>query len=131
MIVLGIETSCDETSVAIIEQKENDDFGNILAENTLSQFKKHSKFGGIVPELASREHENTLNILVKKTLNKAKINLKKIDAFAATTGPGLLGGLLIGSNYLSNKIKKQTNLGIDNCRSNHKEIKEIYNIKTY
>ena len=99
MIVLGIETSCDETSVAIIEQKENDDFGNILAENTLSQFKKHSKFGGIVPELASREHENTLNILVKKTLNKAKINLKKIDAFAATTGPGLLGGLLIGSNY--------------------------------
>ena len=72
MIVLGIETSCDETSVAIIEQKENDDFGNILAENTLSQFKKHSKFGGIVPELASREHENTLNILVKKTLIKRK-----------------------------------------------------------
>ena len=99
MIVLGIETSCDETSVAIIEQKERNGFGIILAENTLSQIKKHSKFGGIVPELASREHENTLNILVKKTIQDAKINLKNIDAFAATTGPGLLGGLLIGSNY--------------------------------
>ena len=99
MIVLGIETSCDETSVAIIEQKKTNDFGHVLAENTLSQIKKHSKFGGIVPELASREHENTLNLLTKKTIKEAKINLKKIDAFAATTGPGLLGGLLIGSNY--------------------------------
>ena len=67
MIVLGIETSCDETSVAIVQQK-NDEFGHILAENTLSQIKKHNKFGGIVPELASREHENTLNPLVKKLL---------------------------------------------------------------
>ena len=99
MIVLGIETSCDETSVAIVQQKKNDEFGHILAENTLSQIKKHNKFGGIVPELASREHENTLNPLVKKTIKDANINLKKIDAYAATTGPGLLGGLLIGSNY--------------------------------
>ena len=99
MIVLGIETSCDETSVAIVQQKKNDGFGHILAENTLSQIKKHNKFGGIVPELASREHENTLNPLVKKTIKDANINLKKIDAYAATTGPGLLGGLLIGSNY--------------------------------
>ena len=99
MIVLGIETSCDETSVAIVEQKKSDEFGHILAENTLSQIKKHNKFGGIVPELASREHENTLNPLVKKTIKEAKINLKKIDAYAATTGPGLLGGLLVGSNY--------------------------------
>jgi N6-L-threonylcarbamoyladenine synthase len=99
MIVMGIETSCDETSVAIIEQKKTDGFGYVLAENTLSQVNKHNKFGGIVPELASREHEKTLNFLVKKTLSEANINLKKIDAFAATTGPGLLGGLLIGSNY--------------------------------
>ena len=72
MIVLGIETSCDETSVAIIEQKKTNDFGHILAENTLSQIKKHSKFGGIVPELASREHENTLNLITKKTIKEAR-----------------------------------------------------------
>ena len=64
MIVLGIETSCDETSVAIIKRNK-DDFGHILSENTLSQINKHKRFGGIVPELASREHENTLDPLVK------------------------------------------------------------------
>ena len=120
MIVLGIETSCDETSVAIIEQKERNGFGIILAENTLSQIKKHSKFGGIVPELASREHENTLNILVKKTIQDAKINLKNIDAFAATTGPGLLGGLLIGSNYA-----KTLSL------ANHKPFISVNHLRTY
>ena len=99
MIVLGIETSCDETSVAIIKKRNKDDFGHILSENTLSQINKHKRFGGIVPELASREHENTLDPLVKKTIKEANITLSKIDAFAATTGPGLLGGLLVGSNY--------------------------------
>ena len=65
MIVLGIETSCDETSVSIVEEK-NSSFGNVLAEQTLSQIKKHKKFGGVVPELASREHSNNLDWLVKK-----------------------------------------------------------------
>jgi len=99
MIVLGIETSCDETSVAIVRKKANDKFGTLLSENTLSQVKKHNKYGGVVPELASREHENSLDLLVRKTIDESNISLKKIDAFAATTGPGLLGGLLIGSNY--------------------------------
>ena len=55
MIVLGIETSCDETSVAIVKKKTTNKFGYLLSENTLSQVKKHNKYGGVVPELASRE----------------------------------------------------------------------------
>ncbi len=99
MIVLGIETSCDETSVAIVKKKKKSLLGDVLSENTLSQVKKHKKFGGVVPELAFREHSNTLNYLVKKTLKQSGLTLNEIDAFAATIGPGLLGGLIIGSNY--------------------------------
>ena len=99
MIVLGIESSCDETSVAIVQKKKKDKFGKILSENTLSQIKQHQKFGGVVPELASREHSNNLDNLVKKTIYEAGIKINLIDAFCATLGPGLLGGLLIGSNY--------------------------------
>jgi N6-L-threonylcarbamoyladenine synthase len=99
MIVLGIETSCDETSVSIVEKKKKGDFGKILSEQTLSQIKKHKKFGGVVPELASREHSKNLDHLVKQSIKNSNIEIKKIDAFAATTGPGLLGALLIGSNY--------------------------------
>ena len=99
MIVLGIETSCDETSVAIVKKKNRFLLGDVLSENTLSQVKKHKKFGGVVPELASREHSNTIDYLVKKTLKESGLSLSKIDAFAATLGPGLLGGLIVGSNY--------------------------------
>ena len=69
MIVLGIETSCDETSVSIVEKKKNNLFGKIISEKTLSQISKHKKFGGVVPELASREHSKNLDMLVKKCLN--------------------------------------------------------------
>ena len=99
MIVLVIETSCDETSVSIVERKKNTQFGEILSEQTLSQINKHQKFGGVVPELASREHSKHLDYLVKKSVKSAKIKFDEIDAFAATVGPGLLGALLIGSNY--------------------------------
>ena len=97
MIVLGIETSCDETSVSLVERQNG--FGKILAEQTLSQIPKHKKYGGVVPELASREHSKHIDSLFKRTLKKSKISLSEIDAFAATTGPGLLGALLVGTNY--------------------------------
>ncbi|MEE2695258.1 MAG: tRNA (adenosine(37)-N6)-threonylcarbamoyltransferase complex transferase subunit TsaD [Pseudomonadota bacterium] len=99
MIVLGIETSCDETSVSIVEKKKKNVFGRILSEQTLSQINKHKKFGGVVPELASREHSKNLDYLVKESIRHSNLKFDKIDAFAATTGPGLLGALLIGSNY--------------------------------
>ena len=72
---MGIETSCDETSVAIIEQKKTDGFGYVLAENTLSQVNKHNKFGGIVPELASRDHVLKLVPLLEELLNQVEIQL--------------------------------------------------------
>ena len=99
MIVLGIETSCDETSVSIVEKKKNNLFGKIISEKTLSQISKHKKFGGVVPELASREHSKNLDMLVKKCLKSSKLSFCNIDAYAATTGPGLLGALLVGTNY--------------------------------
>ena len=98
MIVLGIETSCDETSVSIVEKKKNL-FVKIISEKTLSQISKHQKFGGVVPELASREHSKNLDMLVKRCLKSSKLSFCNIDAYAATTGPGLLGALLVGTNY--------------------------------
>ena len=99
MIVLGIETSCDETSVSIVEKKEKRKIGRVLSEFTISQINKHKKFGGVVPELASREHSKNLDYIVRETLKVSRISIDEVDAFAATTGPGLLGGLLIGTNY--------------------------------
>ena len=99
MIVLGIETSCDETSAALVEKKEESVFGKLLNQQTLSQIAKHRPFGGVVPELSFREHSNSIDFIVRRSLEAANISLKKVDAFAATTGPGLLGGLIVGSNY--------------------------------
>ena len=97
MIVLGIESSCDETSVSIVQEKKGR--GKILSEKILSQVKKHKPYGGVVPELASREHSNCISNLTRQVLSETSLNLNDIDAFAATTGPGLLGGLLVGCNY--------------------------------
>ena len=119
MIVLGIESSCDETSVAIVEKSKKRVFGKVLSENTLSQIKKHQKFGGVVPELASREHSTCLDFLVRKTIKESKIKLDQINAFSATLGPGLLGGLLIGSNYAKTLalIMKKPFLGINHLQA--------------
>ncbi len=99
MLVLGIESSCDETAVSIVEKKNSLCKGKIIKEIVWSQIKSHQPFGGVVPELSSREHVRLLDKITKKTLRESKINLKEIDGIAATIGPGLLGGLLIGSNY--------------------------------
>ena len=89
MIVLGIETSCDETAAAVCKD------GKIIS-NIVSRQVIHSKFGGVVPELASREHEILLNKVVHEAIKKANINLKYLDAVAVTQGPGLNGTLLTG-----------------------------------
>jgi len=78
MIVLGIETSCDETSVSIVEKKKKNVFGRILSEQTLSQINKHKKFGGVVPELASREHSKNLDYLVKESIRHSNLKFDKI-----------------------------------------------------
>lgn len=89
MIVLGIETSCDETAVAVSK-----DYTILYSE--VSTQTIHRKFGGVVPEIASREHEKLLNYMVDHTLNKIKISRSEIDGIAVTQGPGLAGTLITG-----------------------------------
>ncbi|MCD6473010.1 tRNA (adenosine(37)-N6)-threonylcarbamoyltransferase complex transferase subunit TsaD [Candidatus Aerophobetes bacterium] len=93
MLILGIETSCDETSAAIVKDGEK-----ILSNVVSSQVEIHKKFGGIVPEIASRKHIEMIIPVIKESLKKANIGLQDIDAIAATFGPGLLGSLLVGLN---------------------------------
>ena len=92
MIVIGIETSCDETAVAVCKD------GKILSNEVSSQ-SIHSKYGGVVPEIASREHEKFLNLIADSAIAKAKISLSEIDAIAVTQGPGLAGTLLTGISF--------------------------------
>ncbi|MBU4484767.1 tRNA (adenosine(37)-N6)-threonylcarbamoyltransferase complex transferase subunit TsaD [bacterium] len=90
MIVLGIESSCDETAVAILED------GKLLSNVVASQVDLHARFGGVVPELASRKHIETIIPLIQEALENAGKSLEEIDGIAATFAPGLVGALLVG-----------------------------------
>lgn len=91
MLVLGIETSCDETSAAVVRG------GTELLSNVISsQMDVHKKFGGVVPEVASRRHVERITLIIQKALEDAKVNPDELDAIAVTQGPGLVGALLIG-----------------------------------
>jgi len=94
MRILAIETSCDETSAAVVENGKK-----ILSNIVSSQVEIHQKYGGIVPEVASRKHIESIAAVVKQALDGAKTSLKNIDAVAATYGPGLVGSLIVGLNY--------------------------------
>jgi len=91
MHVLGIETSCDETGVAIYHSKQG-----LLADGLYSQIAMHSEYGGVVPELASRDHIRKLIPLIKQTILEAGIQQSDVDGIAYTAGPGLMGALLVG-----------------------------------
>lgn len=92
LTVLGIETSCDETAVAVVNDQRQ-----ILANLVLSQIDDHAQYGGIVPEIAARSHLHHLRDLVNKALVAADLSFADIDAIAATAGPGLIGGVMIGT----------------------------------
>ena len=92
MIILGIETSCDETGVAICDNYK------ILASYNKTQYI-HKKYGGVVPEIASREHEKFLPQITKRVLKESKLNYSDLDAIAVTNGPGLMGSLLSGVSF--------------------------------
>ena len=94
-LVLGIETSCDETAAAIVE-REGDGRGHILSNIVRSQWEQHRPFGGVVPEIAARAHVECLDVIIAEALSAANIRLSDIDAIAATAGPGLIGGLIVG-----------------------------------
>ena len=93
-IIMGIETSCDETAVAIVKNGRE-----ILAEKIISSATEHAKFGGVVPEIASRTHTTAILTATKEALKMANLNLNDIDAFAVTKGAGLLGALLVGVSF--------------------------------
>ena len=92
MIVLGIETSCDETAASVCSN------GKILSNIVSSQYI-HSNYGGVIPEIASREHEKYLNLIVKSAINESGIKLSNLEAIAVTQGPGLAGTLLTGISF--------------------------------
>jgi len=93
--ILGIETSCDETAASVVLRDENG-HGEILGDVVLSQLEEHSLYGGVVPEIAARAHVEALDTLIEEALMRAGVTLSDIDAIAATSGPGLIGGLLVG-----------------------------------
>lgn len=95
LTVLGIETSCDETAAAVVRRGE-DGRGEILSSVVRSQLDLHAAYGGVVPEIAARAHVELLDAAIKQALAEAGLKIDQIDAAAATAGPGLVGGLIVG-----------------------------------
>src|SRR5690625_3619886 len=91
--ILGIETSCDETAVAIVKNGME-----IIANVVASQIESHKRFGGVVPEIASRHHVEQITITLEEAFQQANVTWNHIDAIAVTEGPGLVGALLVGVN---------------------------------
>ena len=94
MYILAIETSCDETSISILQNKDCNN--RILSLVTISQIKEHEAYGGVVPELAARAHLTNIEPIFHKAIAQSGIELNSIDAIAVTAGPGLIGGVLVG-----------------------------------
>jgi N6-L-threonylcarbamoyladenine synthase len=114
MNILGIETSCDETSAAVLK----DDF-EILSNVVLSQDEIHAAYGGVVPELASRQHLRSIGYIFEECLRRAQLKLEEIDIYAVTQGPGLIGSLLVGLSFakgLAYFFKKPL-VGIDHLQA--------------
>lgn len=99
MKILGIETSCDETAVAIYSQDPHSGAGKVIAEQVASQIKTHARYGGVVPEVASREHLKLLPPMLDTVMQSAALDWQQLDVIAVTAGPGLMGALLVGVSY--------------------------------
>ena len=96
--VLGIETTCDETAAAIVSLNEKGE-SNLLSNIVHSQFNEHSKFGGIVPEVAARSHLKNISFIVEEAIKQSNISNEEVNAVSVSCGPGLIGGLLVGSMF--------------------------------
>lgn len=109
MLILGIESSCDDTAAAVLQD------GSVLANILSSQDAIHAQFGGVVPELASRRHLQSIHPVVMAALAKAEVQLSDIDLIAATQGPGLIGSLLVGFSYAKalSHVQKVPFVGVD------------------
>lgn len=109
LLILGIESSCDDTSAAVLR-------GNTLLSNVIASQAVHKEYGGVVPELASRAHEQNILPVVSEAIRRAGISANDLDAIAFTRGPGLLGSLLVGVNYAKGLAMS---LGIPMVEVNH------------
>ena len=109
LLILGIESSCDDTSAAVLR-------GNTLLSNVIASQAVHKEYGGVVPELASRAHEQNILPVVSEAIKRAGISANDLDAIAFTRGPGLLGSLLVGVNYAKGLA---LSLGIPMVEVNH------------
>ena len=123
-LVLGIETSCDETAIGIVRGR------TLLANVISSSVEEHARFGGVVPEIASRAHLESIHSVLTRALEEAKVSLNDIDAFGVTAGPGLIGALLVGvssASGLSLALDKplygvnhlSAHLAVDSLNSDH------------
>ena len=92
--ILAIESSCDETAASVVENEDK-----VLSAVVASQLSVHAKYGGVVPELASREHLRAIVPVVREALEQAGLTWRDLDGVAATSGPGLAGALLVGLTY--------------------------------
>ena len=110
MIILAIESSCDETAAAVMENDER-----LLANVVCSQIELHGRFGGVVPELASRQHLEDIYPVVAKALQDAAVTLDQVDVLAITQGPGLIGSLLVGLSFAKAMalVRKIPCVGVD------------------
>ena len=97
MLVLGIESSCDETAVALIEETPGEQQPRVLSSVISTQIPLHRLYGGVIPELASRNHSTNLPGVLKEALEKAGRSIREVDVFASTAGPGLVAALLVGN----------------------------------
>jgi N6-L-threonylcarbamoyladenine synthase len=95
MVILGIETTCDETAAAVVEWTDEAQ-GRILSNVVLSQISEHAAFGGVVPEIAARAHVEALDHIVARAMGEAHLTFPALDGVAAAAGPGLIGGLIVG-----------------------------------
>src|SRR5271170_2151895 len=95
MIILGIETTCDETAAAVVERTAEGQ-GRILSNVVFSQISEHAEFGGVVPEIAARAHVEALDTIIAKAMSEAQVSFAALDGIAAAAGPGLIGGVIVG-----------------------------------
>ncbi len=116
--ILAIETSCDDTSIAIMKN-------NAVLANIVSSQQIHELFGGVVPELASREHDRLIVPVLREALHKSKISLNQIDVIAYTRGPGLLGSLLVGSSF-AKSLSLSLNIPLIEINHMHAHILSIF-----
>jgi len=111
-LVLGIESSCDETAVALVRGD-----GTIIAQAIASQEAEHAPYGGVVPEIAARAHAERLAPMLEKVMGEAGLGLADVDAIAATAGPGLIGGVMVGQAAAGDQPPRRPRPLAAPCRS--------------